>query len=61
MKDHGYADDTQMCKHFYFRGTDRLQSAVQMLEVCLADVSAWMLMNKLKFNRAKTEFMVTAS
>jgi hypothetical protein len=57
---HGYADDTQIYVKFKF-DNDGLAAATKTLECCIAEVKAWMLSNKLKFNDSKTEFVPITS
>jgi len=49
---HAYADDTQL---FLKCHTQESTIAAHALEACIADVTTWMNMNKLKLNADKTE------
>lgn len=60
VSSHGYADDTQVYTRFSLRQLDTLQQSILHLERCLECVRAWMLVNKLKLNDIKTEFLVIA-
>ena len=47
-----YADDIQL--YIDFEPSDR-PSAIERLELCIADIKSWAIANKLKFNDSKTE------
>ena len=49
---HLYADDTQLYISF---DPDSVDSAVKRVEVCIAEIAAWMGTNKLMLNDGKTE------
>ena len=49
-----YADDIQL--YIDFEPSDR-QSAIERLELCIADIKSWTTANKLKFNDSKTEII----
>ena len=55
---HFHADDTQV--YCSFKLHDQVAS-VQVIESCLNDIDEWMLVNMLKLNRDKTEFLVIGS
>ena len=55
---HGYADDTQMYCYFNPRDPTSLQSALRSTECCLDELGQWMVVNKLKLNAQKTEFII---
>ena len=55
---HGYADDTQMYCYFNPRDPISLQGALRSTECCLDELVQWMVMNKLKLNAQKTEFII---
>ena len=55
---HGYADDTQMYCYFNSRDPTSLQSALRSIECCLDELGQWMVVNKLKLNAQKTEFII---
>ena len=50
-----YADDTQLYLSFL---PSSLESSIRVAEVCVNEVSDWMLVNKLKLNEDKTEVML---
>lgn len=58
LKVHLYADDTQVYIFFSFRNTPSINDAMSSAQLCIADVDAWMVTNKLKLNGDKTELMV---
>ena len=53
-----YADDTQI--YVAFKSDDPSQ-ALDKINVCILDIKRWMILNKLKINDAKTEFIVFRS
>ena len=55
---HLYADDTQVYATFKMSQPSSQQTCVQLLQQCLADISRWMVVNKLHLNPNKTEFLV---
>ena len=55
---HVYADDTQI--YVSFKCDDPSQ-ALNKINVCISDIRRWMILNKLKINDAKTEFIVFRS
>ena len=58
---HGYADDTQIYHRFSVKKPGDLQDAIRRLEACLEEICSWMVLNKLKLNGLKTEFIVMIS
>ena len=58
LKYHIYADDTQLLCPFPIHDPFPV---LNKLELCVADIRAWMLKNQLKVNDDKTEFLVIAS
>ena len=58
---HFYADDTQLYTSFTCNDEHDLSYTVQRIEDYLADIRAWMLLNKLKLNEDKTELLVIHS
>ena len=55
---HIYADDTQL--YISFKYKDPLESLTK-LNMCISDISVWMIKNKLKINDSKTEFIIFRS
>ena len=55
---HVYADDTQISVSF--KCEDPLQ-ALGKINLCISDIRRWMILNKLKINDAKTEFIIFRS
>ena len=55
---HVYADDTQI--YVSFKCDDPSQ-ALGKINACISDIRRWMILNKLKINDAKTEFIVFRS
>ena len=58
---HIYADDIQIYCSFNPRVTQSINESLDKLHQCISDIQSWMLTNKLKLNRDKTEFMIAAS
>ena len=58
LKYHIYADDTQL--YITFDVHDPFP-ALEKLQKCIADIRSWMLLNQLKINDDKTEFLVITS
>ena len=52
---HVYADDTQI--YVLFKCDDPSQ-ALGKINACISDIRRWMILNKLKINDVKTEFIV---
>ena len=57
MRSHLHADDTQLYLTFDGTNDDLKQSALAQIEICFAEMKDWMLINKLKLNGNKTEFL----
>ena len=55
---HVYADDTQIYVSFKCDGPSQ---ALGKINACISDIKRWMILNKLKINDAKTEFIVLRS
>ena len=58
---HFYADDTQLYLSFETSSPEDLSTCTSALEDCVNDINLWMLNNKLKLNRGKTEIIVFSS
>ena len=61
VKFHMYADDTQIYIPFNPKIPGNSESALAKLKDCISEVQQWMLVNKLKLNQDKTEFLLIAS
>ena len=62
LKNHGYADDTQLCLSFKKTSDNAIvKREILNLEKCLCDISVWMSQNKLKLNNDKTEIILFGS
>ena len=55
---HAYADDTQLYLAFKPGNYANEAAAVSSTQSCLRDVQNWMLMDRLKLNPDKTEFLI---
>ena len=55
---HIYADDTQIYCSFEI---DSLNEVLDRVIKCISDIRSWMIMNKLKINDDKTEFLLITS
>ena len=54
---HLYADDIQL--YLSFKATLNYQEpAVTRMEACINEIDAWMIYNKLKLNKDKTELLI---
>ncbi len=58
---HGFADGHQLFLAFSPNSTESQENAVLCMESCLDNVKQWMLLNKLKMNNSKTEFILIGS
>ncbi len=58
---HLYADDTQLYLSFNRSDPASADLAINKLEQCIHEIKQWMLVNKLKLNGNKTEFIKIAS
>ena len=55
-----YADDTQL--YLSFKPTPAEQaSSITRIEACVSEIDSWMVSNKLKLNREKTELLVLSA
>lgn len=57
---HGYADDSQLYLRFSLRHVSAIFQAINTLQNCAEDVRRWMILNKLRVNDDKTEFLIIA-
>ena len=57
MKFHLYADDTQLYLAFDGTSNHSKELALEQIERCISDIKIWMLINKLKLNEDKTEYL----
>ena len=55
---HAYADDTQLYLAFKPGNHANKTAAVSSTQSCIRDLHNWMLINKLKLNPDKTEFLI---
>ena len=58
---HGYADDHQIYLSFKPVNQTSQEDALHVIQNCVNDVRKWMLVNKLKINDSKTEFLIIGS
>ena len=58
MEYHLYADDTQL---YCASEINACNDTLQAVEACITDIRSWMIMNKLKINDDKTEFLLISS
>ena len=57
---HLYADDTQL--YLSFKPTPAEQpGSIAKIEACVSEIDSWMLSNKLKLNRGKTELLILSA
>ena len=54
---HIYADDTQLYVTFDPQTPGAYDAAINKLQTCIAQITDWMLFNKLQLNQSKTEFL----
>ena len=57
MQFHLYADNMQLYLAFDGTSNHSKESALEQIERCISDIKNWMLINKLKLNGDKTEFL----
>ena len=55
---HAYADDTQLYLGFNPGDYANVTAAVSSIQSCIPDVQSWMMMDRLKLNPDKTEFLI---
>lgn len=58
---HFYADDTQLYVTFETSSLNDMELSKCRLEACVREIDAWMLLNRLKLNKDKTELLVISS
>ena len=58
---HLYADDTQLYVSFKLGSDDLLSLAKSSIEICVREINNWMILNGLKLNEEKTEFLLLRS
>ena len=58
---HKFADDLQIYVFFDPSKPGDRERAISQIKKCIAEVSAWMLINKLKLNPSKTEYILVQS
>ena len=57
---HLYADDTQL--YLSFKPTPAEQpGSIAKIEACVSEIDSWMLSNKLKLNRGKTDLLILSA
>ena len=61
MSHHFYADDTQLYIAFKTSSVSDMNQSKTKLINCVRDIDAWILSNKLKLNRDKSEVLVISS
>ena len=57
---HLYADDTQLYVSFKLGDAVDVLEAQRRIEMCIAEIKAWMVMFMLKLNDNKTELVIIA-
>ena len=58
---HFYADDTQLYVTFETSSLNDMELSKCKLEACVREIDTWMLLNRLKLNKDKTELLVISS
>ena len=58
---HIYADDCQLYATFNPRNSDDMANTLEKISRCVGEIRAWMTVNYLKLNDAKTEFFVAGT
>ena len=61
INDHMYADDQQIYLSFKPSTAGDKENCIKRLEICIAEIREWMIVNKLKLNDDKMEFIVFGS
>jgi len=57
---HSYANDTQLYITFRSSSVSDMNLNIAKLVSCVRDMNAWMLSNRLKLNKDKSEVLVTS-
>ena len=58
---HMYADDQQIYLSFKPSKAGDKENCIRRLEMCISEIREWMIVNKLKLNDDKTEFIIFGS
>ena len=58
---HIYADECQLYASFNPRNSDDMDNTLEKISRCIGEIRAWMTVNYLKINDAKTEFFVAGT
>ena len=58
---HIYADDIQVYSSFDPGNHNSMISALSQMSTCIDEIMSWMIVNRLKLNEEKTEFLVVIS
>jgi len=61
MNFHFYADDTQLYVTFKSNSLIDMVNSKSSIEACVRDIDTWMVHNKLKLNKDKTQLLVISS
>lgn len=61
LRAHFYADDTQLYIAFSPREPGDEETVLCRVRLCLKDIRQWMLVNRLKLNDSKTDFLIICS
>ena len=61
IQTHMYADDTQLYLSYKLSSPGDEAIAVARVQACIVEVKEWMVVNKLKLNDDKSEFLVISS
>ena len=54
---HFYADDTQLYVTYEMSSLNDMELSKRRLEACVREIDTWMLLNKLKLNKVKLNFL----
>ena len=58
---HIYADDIQVYSSFDPGNHNSMISALSQMSTCIDEIMSWMIVNRLKLNEEKSEFLVVIS